>query len=329
MACGQSPTAKRRLHFWLRLAERYVHSVDLGGLSLVELGKRTARASWRDAVFGQGSRMAFYHFLAIFPALLLLLALAALLPDRGVQLKDTILDLARQVLPRDAAMLFRDTLNELTKQALSPVQIVPAFFGALWAAGNGMWALVFGLNTAYEVQERRPWWKLAAIIGGLTTALAIACSISLCLILFGAKILGVLPGQTQSTFPRSAFGLPALRWAIIVTLLLFSFALIYRYAPNLRDHQWRWSTPGALFALVWWIASTIGVRFYFEHVNDYHRAYGHLNRVVMLLLWLYFSNGAILIGGEMNSEIEKAGGQCSKGDSRSAGSGALGDRSGS
>jgi len=304
--------------------------VDLGGLSFLELAKRTARASWRDAVFGQGSRMAFYHFLAIFPALLLLLVLAARLPGAGLELKDTILDLARQVLPRDASSLFQDTVNELNQRALSPLEIVPASFGALWGALNGMWALIFGLNTAYELQERRPLWKLSVTIVGLTLALAIAGTTAVFLIIFGAKIAGAFSEQMHLTSAQGVFGLRVLQWGIIVTVLLFSFALIYRFAPNLRNHKWRWSTPGALFALIWWIGSTLGVRFYFEHVTDYRRAYGHLNRVVMLLLWLYFSNGAILIGGEMNSEIEKAGAQCSdNGDSGLAGNEEDGERSGS
>jgi membrane protein len=303
--------------------------VDLGGLSFLELVKRTARASWRDAVFGQGSRMAFYHFLAIFPALLLLLALAARLPGMGAESKDAILNLSRQVLPRDASLLFQDTLNELNQQALSPVQIVPAFFGALWAAFNGMWAIVIGLNTAYELQERRAFWKLSSTIVGLTVALAIAGSTAVFLITSGAKIVGALSGQMHISSAQGVFALRVLQWAIIISVLLFSFALTYRFAPNLRNHKWRWSTPGALLALLWWIASTLGVRLYFEHVTDYRRAYGNLNRVVMLLLWLYFSNCAILIGGEMNSEIEKAGGQCSKDeDSGSARSEKSGDTSG-
>ena len=85
----------------------------------------------------------------------------------------------------------------------------------------------------------------------------------------------------------------------------FWFAVLYRFAPNLRDCEWRWSTPGAFCAVVLWIGSTFATRLYFEHVNNYSRSYGHLNGVVILLLWLYVSNGAILIGGEMNSEIEK------------------------
>jgi len=81
---------------------------------------------------------------------------------------------------------------------------------------------------------------------------------------------------------------------------------LYRFGPNLDERRWQWSTPGAACALILWIAATFGARIYFDHFNDYSRSYGHLNGAVMLMLWLYVTNGAILIGGEMNSEIEKA-----------------------
>jgi uncharacterized BrkB/YihY/UPF0761 family membrane protein len=161
--------------------------------------------------------MAFYHFLAIFPALLLLLALAARLPGMGAESKDAILNLSRQVLPRDASLLFQDTLNELNQHALSPVQIVPAFFGALWAAFNGMWAIVIGLNTAYELQERRAFWKLSSTIVGLTVALAIAGSTAVFLITSGAKIVGALSGQMHISSTQGVFALRVLQWAIIVS----------------------------------------------------------------------------------------------------------------
>ena len=95
-----------------------------------------------------------------------------------------------------------------------------------------------------------------------------------------------------------------LEWLVLLASLSVSFAVLYRFAPNLRDCAWRWSTPGAFCALVLWIGSTFAARVYFDHVN-YARSYGQLSGVVMLLLWLYVTNGAILIGGEMNSEIEK------------------------
>lgn len=98
----------------------------------------------------------------------------------------------------------------------------------------------------------------------------------------------------------------ALEWFIVGIAVLLFLAVLYRFAPAVREHEWRWSTPGAVCALVIWLASVFAAHFYFERVNDYSRSYGYLNGVAILLLWLYISNGAILIGGEMNSEIEKA-----------------------
>ncbi len=302
--------------------------VDLGGLSLRELARRTARESWQDAVFGHGSRMAFYHFLAIFPSLLVFLGLAGRVPHLGEHVRDAVLDLVQQVLPRPASLMLENTMTELNQHAMSG-QLLTSLAGALWAALNGTWAMIFGLNMAYEVQERRPWWKLGTTIAALTASLALSGSFALLLIFFGGELANRFSRQHLSS-GEAAIAFRAFEWAILIALLLFSFALFYRFGPNLRDHKWRWSTPGALFALILWIGSTLAARVYFEHVNNYQRVYGHLNSVVMLLFWLYVTNGAILIGGEMNSEIEKAGTRRDGGERPGPdGKQAIGDRSGS
>ncbi len=285
----------------------YLQAVDFGGLSLWELVRRTARESWQDAVFGHGSRMAFYHFLAIFPALLVFLGLTARVPDLAAHARQPVLDLIQQVLPGPASALLGDMTSELNQHAMSG-QLISSLAGAMWAALNGTWAMIFGLNMAYEVQERRPWWKLAATIVGLAFSLALSGSVALLLVFFGGELANRFSRQHLSV-GEAAIAFRLFEWCTLVMLLLLSFGLLYRFGPNLRDHRWRWSTPGAVFALILWIGSTLSVRFYFEHVNNYERVYGHLNSVVMLLLWLYVTNGAILIGGEMNSEIEKAGAQ--------------------
>jgi membrane protein len=266
---------------------------SLGGLSVPDLLRRTARESWEDSVFGQGGRMAFYHFLAIFPALLVLLAIGAHVPRLGGNLQNELRDLFSQVFPHQVSLLFQQALNELNGRALSGLQLAVVCAGALWAAFNATWAMIYGLNRAYEVQERRTWWELGVTIAGLTLALAVTCCIALLLVLSGAQL----------PTPR------VVEWLVLIASVSFWFALLYRFAPNLRNHQWRCSAPGALCALILWIAAAYAARFYFEHVDNYSRAYGHLNGVAMLLLWLYVSNGAILIGGEMNSEIEKAAGK--------------------
>jgi membrane protein len=265
----------------------------LGGLSVPDLLRRTARESWEDSVFGQGGRMAFYHFLAIFPALLVLLAIGAHVPRLGNSLQSALGDLFSQVFPHQVSLLFQQALHELNGRALSGFQFAVVCAGALWAAFNATWAMIYGLNRAYEVQERRTWWELGVTIAGLTLALAVTFCIAFFLVLSGVQLQA----------PR------ALEWLVLIASVSFWFALLYRFAPNLRKHEWRCSTPGALCALLLWIAAGYAANFYFEHVDNYSRAYGHLNGVAMLLLWLYVSNGAILIGGEMNSEILKAAGK--------------------
>ncbi len=289
----------------------------LGGLSLPELLRRTARESWQDAVFGQGGRMAFYQFLAIFPSLLVLLALSARVPHLGGHVNDALQDLSSQVLPDRVSQLFQRVMDELSGRALSGMQLIAVCAGALWAALNGTWAMIYGLNKAYEVEERRSWPELALTISGLTLSLAIISSIVF--LVFCVAHFQVPPGP-------GAIALHILEWMALISALFTWFAVLYRFAPNLSDHEWSWSTPGALCALILWLGSTFAARVYFDHMNDYSRSYGHLNGAVMLLLWLYFTNGSILIGGEMNSEIEKSAGE--RGDSRSRGAHSQ-DRSGS
>jgi membrane protein len=279
------------------MRNRMLNLWTLGGLSLSELIRRTARECWQDEVFGQGGRMAFYHFLAIFPSLLIFFTISTWVPHLGDHMKNALQDLTRQLLPDQASKLFQEIMDELNDRKHASVPLISVCAGALWAALNGTWAMVYGLNKAYEVDEHRPWRELSLTIGGLTFFLGLVGSMAVFLVFCSAYL--------ETRFHGGAMALRVLEWLVLAVSLSFSFAVLYRFAPNLRDCAWRWSTPGALCAVVLWITATFATRLYFGHVNNYSRSYGHLNGVVMLLLWLYISNGAILIGGEMNSEIEK------------------------
>jgi membrane protein len=236
--------------------------------------------------------MAFYQFLAIFPSLAVFLFLGGI-PHLVDSMKNALQDFSSQLFPDQVSKLLQSVLDEQRGRALSATQIVFTCAGALWAALNSTWAMIYGLNRAYEVEERRSWWELAMTIAALTLSSAVTACIAIFVIFFSRQFQkGIAP--------------PILEWLVLIAALSSAIAVLYRFAPNLRDHEWRWSTPGAAFALVLWLGSTVLARVYFGRVNDYSRTYGHLNGVAMLLLWLYATNGAILIGGEMNSEIEKA-----------------------
>jgi membrane protein len=196
-------------------------------------------------------------------------------------------------------------IEKLHGTAFGGLGVFSASAGACWAAVNGSWAVMAGLNTAYEVKERRPLWKVVGIAFLLTMCLAIMFLIALSVTAYGLDGLQMLARQLGLDAPLP-FLIGCVQWPVLVGLLLASFALFYRFGPNLYDRQWQWSTPGAVLALLLWLLATALVRLYFERFHSYHVVYGPLEGVAMLLLWLYFTSAAILIGGEMNSEIEKA-----------------------
>ncbi len=242
--------------------------------------------------------MAFYQFLAIFPALLIGFTIVTHLPHLSHTLRESLRDVSTQLFPDRVSQLFQGMLADFSTRPRFGLRLLSVFAGAVWAAHNGTWAMIYGLNRAYEVDEHRSWWNLTVTIVLLTVCMTITASIALVLIFCSSYLQAHLHG--------GAILLRALEWLALTVSLTFSFVLLYRFAPDLRDHTLRWSTPGALCALVLWLASTVAAHVYFDHINDYARSYGPLNGVVMLLLWLYASNGALLIGGEMNSEIQKA-----------------------
>jgi len=274
---------------------------SLAGLSVAELLRRTARESWEDSVFGQGGRMAFYQFLALFPSLFLFLAIMSRVPHVGGHVSSTVGEIGGQVLPAQVSQLLREITTDLNRYAISGTRFLSACAGALWAAFNSTWAMMYGLNRAYEVQEHRSWWQMSVTIAALTFVIG-AIGVAAVLLIVGGVYL-------ENHLLNGVIAVRILEWFIVAIAVYLFFAVLYRFAPDVADHEWRWSTPGALCALIIWIGSVFAARFYFEYVNDYSRSYGYLNGAAILLLWLYVSNGAILIGGEMNSEIEKAAAQ--------------------
>src|SRR5262249_5100396 len=148
--------------------KRMVNLWSLEGLSVAELLRRTVRESWEDSVFGQGGRMAFYQFLALFPSLLVLLALSSRVPHLGDYISDTVRDLGGQVLPAQVSQLSRGVVPDMNRHALFGTRFLSHCGGALWAALNSTWAMIYGLNRAYEAQERRSRWQMTRTIVGLT-----------------------------------------------------------------------------------------------------------------------------------------------------------------
>ncbi|MGH9582339.1 MAG: YihY/virulence factor BrkB family protein [Bryobacteraceae bacterium] len=289
---------------------------SLRGLSWRELAKRTWREMWEDEIFAQSARLAFYFFFALSPVLLLLLILLAKSGGTGSEFRATLLDSFKQVLPPDASALVAKTIRQISVRAVLGMGAILAGVSAAWGALNGTWAIITALNKAYEVPEARSWWRLLYVMFGLTISLSVVDLIALAAILYGDRAGNIIGRHLGEPVPF-AFLWRLVQWVVIVILLLFSFAVLYRFGPNLKNRRWQWSIPGAVIAVALWVASTLLLRVYQEHFNS-SRIYGGMNAVVTLLLWLYLTGAAILIGAEANSEIEKAGAEAGHPDMKKA-----------
>ena len=287
----------------------------LHGLTFRELLQRVWSEILKDDVFGQAAELSFYFLLALFPLLILLTNVFGFFAQ-SEELRANLLSYFRRVVPRSAFHLIVDTLNQITTGA-GGGKLSLGILGTLWAASNGMAALSDGLNRAYEIKDRRPWWKARLIAIGLTFLFAIFTATALVLILVGGKIGGYLSDYARVESAFTIFWAVA-RWPLAVFFVLFVINLLYRFAPDMTAWEWRWMTPGALVALGMWMLASLGFRFYLRYFNSYNATYGSLGAVVILMLWFYLTGIAVLTGAEVDSEIQKAASGAVESDSRPA-----------
>ena len=274
----------------------------LGGLSLRALGTRVYWKSWDDEILDRAAELSYYFAFALLPTLLFLTALLGLLqvPDLMPQLMGYV----DRVLPGDAASLIKKTLAQVVRGASGGLVSVGAL-AALVGASSGMLSIMKGLNSAYAVADHRVWWEKRLIAIALTVVFSLFTLTALLLLVFGARL-----GEAVADF----FGLGPLftvAWKlahlpVVIFLSLTCLALVYYLAPA-TDRLWSWITPGSAFAVVSWLLMSLGLRFYVGYFDHYNAAYGSIGGLILLMLWLYWSGVALLLGAEIDSTIERAG----------------------
>jgi membrane protein len=277
----------------------------LGGLTPYQLIKRVWTQMDEDDVAIRSAALSYYFLLALFPLLLVMVTLLGFMAGPGSQLRNTLLtDLAR-LMPVSAYELVARTLSEISRAA-NGGKLIFGVVAALWAASNGMSAIVSTLNVAYRVRETRPWWKSRVLVSvGLTIALSVLILLALTLVLFGGQIGEALASRMGMS---AAFTLAwkIVQWPLIIFFMLLAFAMVYYFAPNLKDPAWYWISPGAVVGLFLWLVGSLAFRVYLHFFNSYSATYGSLGAVIILMLWFYLTGAAIIIGGEVNSQIGHA-----------------------
>ncbi len=288
-----------------------------GGLSWAELLKRVYHEILDDDVLGLAAQMAYFFLLALFPLLLIVTTALGMMAQTGTEVYGAIQSWVREVVPPSSYDLVMRTLTEIQSGA-NGGKLSFGIIGTIWAASQGMAAISHGLNEAYTVTEHRPFWKARLVAILLTIGLGVFFIAALVILLYGGHFGRMLAGTAGVAGYWDVFWV-VLQWPIVVLLVLWGFAILYRLAPDLEGTTFVRIVPGTVLGAGLWILASSGLRLYLRYFNTYHATYGSLGGVIILLLWFYLTAAAILIGGELNSEIENAAAEEGDPEARRAG----------
>jgi membrane protein len=271
-------------------------------LSWYEILKRTFKeAFFDDNCLGMAAQLAYYFFFALFPALLFLLAIASYFPAYVVV--DEMFRTLGGVVPPEVLSIVTDQMQKISNGEQGGL-LTFGVLAALWSSSSAMTAVIDTLNGAYDVQEGRSWWivRLAAI--ALTFGVAVFILLAFGLILAGPHMAEVIAAQT-SLGPVFEWTWKILQWPLAFGLACTGIAMIYYFAPDV-EQDWIWLTPGSVFATTLWLIASLGFKYYVANMGAYVETYGAIGAVMVLMLWFYISGLVILLGAEMNAEIEHA-----------------------
>jgi len=264
--------------------------------------KRTARESWEDDLPFLAAGLTYYGVLSLFPGLLVLVSVLGLLGESATQ---PLVDNLTALTPSAARDIVTNALENL--QGASASASLAFAFGlatALWSASGYVGGFMKASNAIYEVEEGRPFWKLRPLQIAVTVLLVlVAAAVSLSVVLTGplARAVGDVVGLGQTAVDVWNVA----KWPVIALVVSQIIAFLYWVAPNVRHPGYRWITPGGVLAVVLWVLTSGAFAFYVANFSSYNRTYGSLAAVVIFLVWLWISNLAILLGAELNAEVER------------------------
>jgi membrane protein len=266
-----------------------------------ELFKRTAREVMADNCLGLAAQLAYYFFLALFPALLFLVAVISFIPVTG--LLEAVTAMLQRIAPSEVLEIVREQLKKIASDKSSGL-LTLGMLGTIWSTSSGMTAIIDTLNQAYDIQESRPWWKVRLTAVGLTIALAIFIVLSLALVLVGPTLAEKVALWAHMG-PVFEWTWKIVQWPFVFALVTLGVALVYYFAPD-AEQDWVFITPGSILATTLWLLISLIFKFYIANFTSYTATYGIIGGAIVLMLWFYVSALAVLVGAEINAEIEHA-----------------------
>lgn len=279
----QTPTAPPKdPALWWRAARHVLHLNEEKRLGLIAAG------------------VAFYAILAVFPGIAATIALWGIIGDPALALAQ--MEEFQALIPADVYRLLAGQLVKLsTTDGLTLGWASLLSFGfALWSARAGVAALMQGLNAIYDAPNRS---GLSHYIRALLLTLSL---IGVLLVAMGCIVVLPVVLAYLPLGPWANLGVELVRWCVGIAVLVAGFAVIYRLGPNLQGARPRLISPGALFAVVGWLAASTGFSIYLQNFGNYNEVYGSLGAVIVMLMWLFISAYLVLLGGALNAELARA-----------------------
>jgi membrane protein len=266
--------------------------------------KRTVGEFQDDNLTDWAAALTYYGVMSLFPTLLVFVALVGVL-GQYPQTSDALLRIVDQIGPSSAVDTFRKPIEGVVRQKGGAGALLGlGLLGSIWAASGYVGAFIRAVNSVYEVRERRPFWKLRPLQLGITLAgVLLLALVALAIVLTGpvAHAIGnqVGLGNTAVTIFNVA------KWPFIAVVMFVIVGGLYYVAPDVKVRRFRWLTPGAALALGGWVLASAALGFYASKFGSYQKTYGTLAGVILFLVWLWVSNLVLLLGAELNAQLER------------------------
>ena len=278
---------------------------DLKGAPVRLIAKRTWKALLEDRVFGHAAELAFYFLFALFPTLLSASSVLGLVARSAFHFYDRLLNYLAVVIPTAALGAVLQTFNETAATATTG-KITFGLVAAIWSASVGISAIQDTLNAVYKIEDSRSYFVARIEAIGLTLLLVVIVTLGLASLLVGDYFSNVAEKSIPEILLRqmAVIGIHISSWTIASALLALTFAVLYYWAPDVKKRCWRWLTPGGTIGSIGWLVASLGFRTYIHFFDTYSVTYGSLGAVIILLMWFYITGLMLLLGAEINSEIE-------------------------
>lgn len=299
---------RRQRRIWEIVSHSPLESLwNLQGVPVRVVASRTWKAVNADRLFGHAAELGFYFLFALFPTLFCASSILGLSARSAPQVFDRLLDYLALVIPTSALGTVLNTFNETTAAASSG-KVTLGLVAAIWSASVGISAIQDTLNIVYKIEDSRSYFMARLYAIGLTVVLTITVGSGLACLLGGDLLAALAQFELHNHLLAMAATVAArvTGWIMAAVLLDFSFAIIYYWAPDSKKRRWHWLTPGGALGLLGWLLASLSLRVYLHYFNTYSLTYGSLGAVIILLTWFYITGLMLLLGAEINSEIEAA-----------------------